>query len=239
MQTAREVIQGKQNQAYSFTLTSTNLATGQNAPILPAFNKETPTKILACMNHAQLFNIADPGRYHSELNKVLEANSLQTIIIPDIPNSKEKINHNMSPSDFPSPSKNEELVSNAHPSTSLQEQVDLGSQGQTDFDYLEQANVDTETESEEANNSENESSTDSDSVNHAEENLASEATEQTKSQQPYKLPPKPGNKGSVPTKYSGKSKRNICTAARVFPSPVSSHIRKTKDSTSCKQKLIN
>lgn len=231
LQAAREEIKAKQNQTYSSTLTTTNLATSQNTPILPAFSKDTSTKILACMIHAHLVNIAEPGSYQNELNKVLDANSLPTIIIPDTPNSREIINLNISPPDSPSPSNNEEPVRNAQHSTSLRELAVLDSQDQDVTDSREQADMDTETESEEVNNSENESSTDSDSGNEVEVNVIPETTEQT-----HILPPKSNNKASVPPKNSDTSNRYTCAAARALPSPVSKHTRKNKDSSSCKQK---
>lgn len=87
LKAASEEIKPKQNQSCRSTLTSTNLATSQNTSIHPAFGKDTSTKNLGFISHAHPVNIVNPRRYQNELNKVIHANNLPTIIVPDTPNS--------------------------------------------------------------------------------------------------------------------------------------------------------
>ncbi len=55
-------------------------------------DSETPVKILTCMIHAHLLNIANPGSYGKELNSTLKANNLPGIIVPTNPDSSKIIN---------------------------------------------------------------------------------------------------------------------------------------------------
>ena len=61
------------------------------ANITPKIEKDTATKLLACMMHSHLINIAKPGSYNTEMNKVLKLNNLPAIILPDNPPSSEII----------------------------------------------------------------------------------------------------------------------------------------------------
>ncbi len=56
----------------------------------PAYNitREETLKINICVAHAHYQNIAKPGCYAEELNKILKANNLPTIVIPDTPDSQ-------------------------------------------------------------------------------------------------------------------------------------------------------
>ena len=60
-------------------------------PTQPVHNitREETLKINICVAHAHYRNIEKPGSYAEELNKVLKANHLPTIIIPDSPNSQD------------------------------------------------------------------------------------------------------------------------------------------------------
>lgn len=54
--------------------------------------KDTASTILTCMLHAHFMNMAQPGTYNIEMNKLLKANNLPTVNLPDNPPSFEIIN---------------------------------------------------------------------------------------------------------------------------------------------------
>ncbi len=58
-------------------------ATSMTIPKVPTVSKEELLKIHACVAHAQSKEQIKPGTYKHELNRVLRANNLPTIIIPD------------------------------------------------------------------------------------------------------------------------------------------------------------
>ncbi len=53
----------------------------------PEITKEETLKIHICVAHAHYRNLENPGSYGEELNKILTANNLPNIIIPDCPKS--------------------------------------------------------------------------------------------------------------------------------------------------------
>ncbi len=57
----------------------------------PACNitREETLKINICVAHAHYQNIANPGCYAEQLNKILKANNRASIIIPDTPDSQQ------------------------------------------------------------------------------------------------------------------------------------------------------
>ena len=58
-------------------------ATSMTMPQMPSVTKEELLKIHTCVAHAQNKEQIKPGTYKYELNRVLKANNLPTIIIPD------------------------------------------------------------------------------------------------------------------------------------------------------------
>ena len=62
-------------------------ATQGSTTTQPNFNidKESSTKIMICMMHDHLINIANPGTYAIELYKMMKANGLPNTIIPENP----------------------------------------------------------------------------------------------------------------------------------------------------------
>lgn len=59
-----------------------------NAPTPPTtIPSDTHAKIFTCMMHAHFMNMANPGSYEEELNKILELNNLPTIKVPSNPPS--------------------------------------------------------------------------------------------------------------------------------------------------------
>ena len=58
-------------------------ATSMTLPQVPTVTKEEILEIHACVAHAQYKEQIKPGTYKYELNRVLKANNLPTIIIPD------------------------------------------------------------------------------------------------------------------------------------------------------------
>ncbi|MPD03979.1 hypothetical protein E2C01_099642 [Portunus trituberculatus] len=52
------------------------------------FEKDTATKILTCILHSHMLNMANPGSYSDELNKLFKLNNLPTINLPPNPPSQ-------------------------------------------------------------------------------------------------------------------------------------------------------
>ncbi len=75
----------KQKMTYSGVTQSQSVISTQPMPQqyqVPQITKEEILKINICVSHAHYANIANPGTYSDELNKVLTANNLPNIIIP-------------------------------------------------------------------------------------------------------------------------------------------------------------
>ncbi len=72
--------------------TNNNSAQINNAITFPTLEKETATKMIACMMHAHLINAANPGTYNSEFNRALKLNNLPPVILPDNPPSLKILN---------------------------------------------------------------------------------------------------------------------------------------------------
>ncbi len=72
----------RQKMTYS-TISQVNVPAKMPSYKMPIITKEELLKINICVAHAQAKNHQNPGTYSYELNKVLKANSLPTIIIPD------------------------------------------------------------------------------------------------------------------------------------------------------------
>lgn len=74
----------KQNMTYAGITRSGNNPIPTNVqPIIPQITKEEVLKINICVSHARSKNIENPGCYSEELNKILKANNLPNIIIPE------------------------------------------------------------------------------------------------------------------------------------------------------------
>ena len=54
---------------------------------VPQITREETLLINICVTHAHYRNQENPGTYSEELNKILTANKLPNVIIPDCPNS--------------------------------------------------------------------------------------------------------------------------------------------------------
>ena len=81
----------RQKMTYS-TVSQVNLPAKMPIFKMPTITKEELIKINICVAHAQAKNQQSPGTYSYELNRVLKANSLPTIIIPnDSDNTYENI----------------------------------------------------------------------------------------------------------------------------------------------------
>ena len=69
------------------------MKTNNNSNTLPQvtdwFKKETAATILTCIIHSHINNLANPGSYNTELNKVFKLNNIPPIIMPENPPSKE------------------------------------------------------------------------------------------------------------------------------------------------------
>ena len=76
---------------YSQITSSTTFTSGTPNPT-GNLHKDTAAKILTCMMHAHLQNIANPGCYNTEANKLFKANNLPQVILPDNPPSLEIFN---------------------------------------------------------------------------------------------------------------------------------------------------
>lgn len=79
----------KENKTYANVIS--HQSTPWNMAASPPVNKETHLKIYACMLHAHILNITEPGCYEKELNSTLTANNLPTIKIPKTPDSNKFI----------------------------------------------------------------------------------------------------------------------------------------------------
>ena len=76
----------KDNKSYSQAVkTNTNTAVTNTATPV---DKEIHTKIFTCIMHAHVMNMAEPGTYAIELNKILKLNNLPCINAPQNPPSK-------------------------------------------------------------------------------------------------------------------------------------------------------
>lgn len=84
-----EELRNKQKQTYSQAAASTI-----PPPTVTNINlgKDTAATILTCMLHAHFMNIAQPGSYNLEMNKLLKANNLPQVNLPDNPPSFQIIN---------------------------------------------------------------------------------------------------------------------------------------------------
>ena len=85
----KEILKEKRNQqnerqkmTYSNICQKTSPATIPNFQI-PSITKEELLQINICVAHAKLKNQENPGSYSYELNRILKANNLPTIIIPE------------------------------------------------------------------------------------------------------------------------------------------------------------
>ncbi len=86
----KEIVKNKRNQInerqkMSYATISQTTSSDNKMPNVqtPIVTKEELLKIHICVAHAQSQNQITPGTYSSELNKVLKANNLPTIIIPE------------------------------------------------------------------------------------------------------------------------------------------------------------
>ncbi len=83
----------KQKMTYSGVAQSQSIIPNQPMPQqfqVPQITKEEILKINICVSHAHYANIANPGTYSDELNKVLTANNLPNIIIPNFNQSQQQ-----------------------------------------------------------------------------------------------------------------------------------------------------
>ena len=80
----RNQLKERQNMSYACVTQTTPPAT-MPSYTTPLVTKEEILKIHLCVVHAQNKDQKNPGTYKAELNKVLKANKLPTIIIPDEP----------------------------------------------------------------------------------------------------------------------------------------------------------
>ncbi|MPC84372.1 hypothetical protein E2C01_079110 [Portunus trituberculatus] len=79
------------NKSYSQATQNTNNSNNTNIHNIN-IEKDTATKILTCILHSHMHNIANPGSYNDELNKLLKLNNLPSIILPPNPPSKSIMN---------------------------------------------------------------------------------------------------------------------------------------------------
>ncbi len=84
--------QQKKNNNSNVAATNNNSAQINNAITFPTLEKETATKMIACMMRAHLINAANPGTYNSEFNRALKLNNLPPVILPDNPPSLKILN---------------------------------------------------------------------------------------------------------------------------------------------------
>ena len=68
----------------------TNIANSTHST--PLVTREDTLKINICITHAHYMNMANPGTYEGELNKILTLNNLPKIKIPSIPDSRKIFN---------------------------------------------------------------------------------------------------------------------------------------------------
>ena len=82
-------MKNKEASTYS-SITAPNSNTNTNIPstAFPNIEKDQATKMLACFLHAHLVNIASPGSYNDEINKVFKLNNLPQIVLPTNPPSQ-------------------------------------------------------------------------------------------------------------------------------------------------------
>ena len=81
--------QKKQTDNFTYSnAASINTANAKNPPpALPILEKDTASKMMACFIHAHFINIANPGTYNEEVNKVFKLNNLPSIVLPPDPPS--------------------------------------------------------------------------------------------------------------------------------------------------------
>ncbi len=82
----RNEVNERQKMTYS-AISQTNLPSQMSSTKTPTVTKEELLKIHICVAHAQAKNQENPGSYSYELNKVLTANKLPNIIIPNDSNN--------------------------------------------------------------------------------------------------------------------------------------------------------
>lgn len=78
-------IKEKTKQSYSQATSGHQLTPLTNLNL----GKDAAATILTCMMHSHLMNIANPGSYNIEINKLLAANKLPRVIQPDNPPSRQ------------------------------------------------------------------------------------------------------------------------------------------------------
>lgn len=174
------------------------------------------------MIYSHLVNIGSLGSYQGKLNKLLAANNLPTITIPDTPNSKEIINLQITPmANKPSQNNNEDSNTSAQPATS---------------EHEESASDDISQTEESSASSEDENHSDSEQK----EAIANLPSPQTHSPPQKSAIPKRSSErtehghgnNNVTMNTPNLTKRDTCSAVRVQPSPVSKHTLHNKDKTS-------
>ncbi len=79
----RSQINERQKMKFATVSQIISSATSMAIPKVPTVTKAELLKIHACVDHAQNQEQRKPGTYKHELNRVLKANNLTTIIIPD------------------------------------------------------------------------------------------------------------------------------------------------------------
>lgn len=85
----------KTNMTYSQVTKNTANKANNNANIITEtitddiLNKDTASKILTCIIHSHIINMANPGTYNTEINKVFKLNNLPHINLPENPPSKQ------------------------------------------------------------------------------------------------------------------------------------------------------
>ena len=86
-----EVEKSKMTFADTTTLRGTQQPHTQALPSQQSYmiTRDEALKIQMCFAHAHYKNIEKPGSYSDELNKILQANNLPSIIVPDTPNSQD------------------------------------------------------------------------------------------------------------------------------------------------------
>lgn len=108
----RQLKKNTNTKTYSNVTTSnTNIAPTNISSSFPVLEKQTATKMIACMMHAHLINAINPGSYNSELNRALKLNNLPPVNLPDNPPSQ-KILDLTKDNQTPTPNENTQNTSN-------------------------------------------------------------------------------------------------------------------------------
>ena len=90
----KEIVESKRkgkknnNTTYSQITKGNNNNTNITSKATDLFDNDTASTILTCILHAHLGNIAHPGTYNEEVNKLFKLNKLPPIVLPDNPPSK-------------------------------------------------------------------------------------------------------------------------------------------------------